>query len=239
MKLRSAVTKIIAPMLAEAGYSLNMPGSGDYRFSNGSATRRIEFDHDKYAKKEVRVHFQVWSGTGSSVAMFYLHYLKPDFFPPISEETDEDYLRRLTGQIISIVIPYMDLLERNEIHVTRDMHEDLARDTGARARRFAKQYGLSLNYDEHGKTLDDILWSMQPDIQRRKEDFFDHFQDILDLTAYAGECMNIRGGTPGRWYWREPYGYCIEAQGYDILRRVTEAWQAGREILNYALQGLF
>jgi len=239
VKLKPAVSKIIAPMLEGAGYSLRVPGSGDYRFSNEGATRLIEFDHDKFAKKEVRVHFQVRSGTGNSVAMFYLNYLRPEFFPPICEEADDEYLRRLTGQIISVVIPYMDLLERNEVRVTRDMHEELAKDTVARAQRFAKRYGLSSNYVEHGKTIDEILWSMQPDIQRRKADFYDHLQDILDLAAYVGECMNAKSGGPGGWYWREPYGYCIEAQGYDVLGRVAEAWQAGREIRNYALCGLF
>lgn len=240
MKLSPAISKIIAPMFEEVGYSLYVLGRGDYVFQNGELTRNISFDHDKYAKKEVRVHFMAKSKFSSyGGIMFYLQYLKPDFFPPIPKQDDNEYLRDLTAQIISIVLPYMDLLVGNQVRLTRDMYEDLSQDTEERAQRFAKKFGLSPEYNEHGQAVDEILWSMQPDIQRRRESFYENLQDVLDLAAYAGECLNLKNGSVGQWYWDDRDCYCIRALGYDVLNRVVEAWAAGREIINYSLKGVF
>lgn len=241
MKLKPAIKSIIAPLLADAGYALRGPASRDYTFvcENDFSRNSITFDHDKYSKSEVRVHFMATPKSDGLDVWFYLSYLKPDFFPPIHEEDESEYLRRLTGQIISIVTPYMDLQAQNRIHVTDDMYIELARNTRERADRFATKYNLSPVFETKGAKMDEIMWSLQSDIQHRSEDFYANLQEILDMAAYAGECMNTKYGMTGQWYWREPYGYCIKAQGYNILYRVMQAWIAGKEILNYSLKGLF
>lgn len=234
---------MIAPLLADVGYTLRGPASWDYTFvcENDSSRNSITFDHDKYLKSKVRVHFMMTPKSNGLSVWFYLSYLNPDFFPPIHEEDEGEYLRRLTEQIISIVIPYMDLQAQNKIHITDDMYVELAKNTQERADRFAMKYNLSPVFETKGAKIDEIMWSLQSDIQHRSEDFYANLQEILDMAAYAGECMNLKNIVPssGQWFWNDRGCYCIRAMGYDILNRVAEAWTAGKEIRNYSLKGLF
>jgi hypothetical protein len=232
--------------MREVGYTLAPGGGGSYTFANEEVTRVITFDHGKYLPKELRVHFQMVPPGRKKSISFYLEFLNPNFFPPIKIEQyndDSQYMHALLEQIIRIILPYMDILEKNVVSCNEEMYQSLSMDTFSRAERFASKWKLSLEPDESHGELDAILRSMQPRIWERKIDFYKHLPDIIDLAAYLGEVLNFRQGTPRQWYWRElsptERFFAIQATGYDVLSRVIAAWNAGQEIINYSLVGLF
>lgn len=236
MKLKAAIASIIAPMLEHVGYRLKISGPCEYLFLNQDGTRRINFDHNKYAKREVRVHFWLRTQVQHSVTSFYLSHLRTNFFPSIDKEDDNKYLLQLTEQIISIVIPYMDVLEQNEIVLTQNMYDELATDPVTQAKMFAEKYRLPQDFSAHGKMIEPILWAMQSGMQHRRDDFYNNLGKIINLAAYAGECMRRYNRT--QWEWNEEHSqYGIGR--YDILDRVAAAWTAGPEIINYGLTGVF
>lgn len=246
MDLRRNVTRLIAPMLNKSGYLLNSAGGGSYSFANGEKTRIVTFDHEKYGARVLRVHFQVFSCTHKPLISFYLKYLNSEFFPPIAFDGDKNapynYIRALVPQIISIVIPYMDLIETNYVTVEQKSYEELAKNPIIRADRFRTRWELPQFDVGSSPDLDRILWSMQSSIQSRKKDYYTHLQEIIDLSAFLGELMNYKNGTPKQWYWRDLPGcrfYAVKAQGFDVLSRVSLAWVAGKEIENYSLKGFF
>lgn len=246
MNLKPLITKLVTPRMREVGYLLAPGGGGSYTFTNEGTTRVITFDHEKYLPKKLRVHFQMVPPDRKNVIPFYVGFLNPNFFPPIKVEQysdDSQYVHALLEQMINIVLPYMDILEKNVVNCNAEMYQSLSTDTFSRAERFASKWKLSLEPDEVHGELDAILCSMQPHIWERKIDFFKHLSDIIDLAAYLGEVLNFREGTPRQWCWRELSSterfFAIQATGYDVLSRVISAWNAGQEITNYSLAGLF
>lgn len=246
MKLKPLMNKYVVPALVGAGLTEYSFENGEYYFSNQDGNRHIIFCHSSYVKNWMRVHFHAQAPTERSqrelILVAELEYLKPNFFPKIEAEDDVGYIRKLTEQIVSIMLPYMDVIAANHIQEDEDMYRELSKDTPGRAKRFGEKYGLSVSERHLGGRMEKILESMQPDIAHRKEGFYKYYQEIIDLTAFAGEVLNHRGQCPGKWFWSSDQGdfdrYCIGALSYDILSRVISAWETGKEILNTSLEVL-
>jgi hypothetical protein len=234
--------------MAEQGYILIDPGGvANYTFCNQEHTKTIAFDLDKYMKRWIRVHFQIFFPLERDMLSFNLEYLKPELFPKINVvyETQEELdatLILLTDKIIEIIIPFMDVIQKNAVFQTLEMHEELAKGTIERAERFAEKWDLPLSTEPDMLHLDRVMDGLRKDVSQRKNDFYRNQGEIIDMAAYLGELMNIQENVPHQWYWRKLSDsdserfYATKAQGFDVLSRVIAAWNLGVEVMNYSFR---
>lgn len=246
MRIKPALLKKVAPALSEYGFTFKALGGSNYAFINEDSSRLIIIDTDKFLPKKIRTDFQV---NGKNQFTLPYIYFDPSFCPGSistysTQEELEQYLENAVHEMVTIIFPFLKAMEENYIESSYEMSVALSNETEKRARRFADAWKLSMEAtNENARNLDRILNGMKTTPENRKRDFYQHENDIIDLSAYFGELFAIHRHKPGKWTWRQfsetVTSFVVEAEGYDPLNRVVQAWNFGAEVQNYSLKWFF
>lgn len=244
MNYKSIVNKIMSADMKKAGFSFSVLGTNHFYFENGDGTRQVLIDTERYGPRELRFAYQA---TGKHHFRFYLNNLDPAFCPVAKQtyETKEElvfYLESVTRETIQIILPYLDVMEDNYVEYEEPLSQQMFLNLQERISRFQKAWGFSLQYEAAQlKKLDAIMDSMRSTISARKEDFYRHKEEFLDLSACYGELLNAKSHTPGNWVRKESnpghFEYVVGPTRYNPLWRAMFAWNFGPEVAQYSLQG--
>lgn len=244
MNYRSILKKIMSADMQRAGFSFCVLSKNDFCFKNENGTRHVLIDTERYGPHKLRFAYQA---TGKHYFQFYLRDLDPVFCPVANQtyETKEElifYLENLTRDTIQIILPYLDVMEENYVEYEESFSQQMGLNFQERISRFQKKWDFDLKYDEaHRMKLDAIMDSMRTTISARKQDFYRHKEEFLDLSACYGELLNIEENTPRRWVRKEStpghFEYVVGPTQYNPLWRAMFAWNFGPEVAQYSLQG--
>ena len=244
MNYRSILRKIMSPDMKRAGFSFFVLSKNDFCFKNENGTRHVLIDTERYGPHKLRFAYQVF---GKHYFRFYLEDLDP-MFCPVADQTYETmeelifYLENLTRDTIQIILPYLDVMEENYVEYEESFSQQMGLNFQERISRFQKKWDFALKYDEvHRMKLDAIMDSMRTTISARKQDFYRHKEEFLDLSACYGELLNVGDDTPGQWTRKEStpghFEYVVGPTKYNPLWRAMFAWNFGPEVALYSLQG--
>lgn len=244
MNYRSIIRKIMSPDMKKAGFSFCVSSKNDFCFKNEDGTRNVLIDTERYGPHKLRFAYQVF---GKHYFRFYLEDLDPAFCPVANQtyETMEElifYLENITWDTIRIILPYLDVMEENYVEYEESFSQQMGLNFQERIFRFQEKWGFDLKYDEaHRMKLDAIMDSMRTTISARKQDFYRHKEEFLDLSACYGELLNVGDDTPGQWARKEStpghFEYVVGPTKYNPLWRAMFAWNFGPEVALYSLQG--
>lgn len=242
MKIKTVLMERMAPVLENYGYTMEVLGRLHYAFSTKNDSRVINIDTQRLFPNMLRFYYNV---NGKNSFILNLNDFNAEFcyvsqLTYSNHEELEHYIDEVTKATVTIINPYLDIMEENYVTRMPEMYVALAESTGHRAREFAHRWNLSMEpRQENIKKLNDIMSNMKKNISKRKEEFFLNKDELINLTAYYGELMSIEWDKPGCWEWRKiaenRIFYAVQANGYDVLGRIIWAWNFGSE--TYGLKG--
>lgn len=248
MQVKAAIKRIVVPELQQHGFTISGDFGPTYGFRSKDNSMTVVLELEKFWPKKLRVFYRFRSDepVRESPPALELKYFKPTFCHAqegLSYQTQEElnsFLILLVEDTINIVIPYMQIMQKNYVASTYAMVQKLASMPRQRAERFSERHGLPIEPKKDMlRQLDSILDSMKKDIHCRKTEFYENEDDIIDMAAYFGELICKHEEVSSLWTWRNIYGTPLFGAGktkFDPLRRVLMAWNFGSETTNASLQ---
>ena len=244
MNYKGIICEVMLKGMGEEGFSFSTLGKNTLCFQNEDRTRQVLIDTERYGLHKLRFAYQV---TGKHIFRFYLNYLDPSFCPVAKQtyETKEElafYLESVMRDTTQIILPYLDVMDNNYVEYDESLSSKMSINLWERISRFRRVWDFSMRYEPAQlKKLDTIMDSMRSAISFRKEDFYRHLEELLDLSACYGELLNSESHTPRNWAKKESspghFEYVVGPTQYNPLWRVMYAWNFGPEIAQYSLQG--
>lgn len=245
MRIKPLVKKYMVPAFQAEGLTFEELGRADYCFSSPGLEDVISIDTPGTGPRKMRVEYMA---NGAHSFRFGLDYLKPSFSKVgfrnyTTQEELEQYIQDITEETVRTILPYMRAMREQGVEETCDQSKALAENTELRARRFAETWSLSNDkYDRrNAHRLDEIIAQWQTTVSHRREDFYAHEDEIIDMAAYVGWLMTKKPTSKNwvkEWYWREvtPGWPEYTVRGYDPLMRTVSAWNHGGEIINCSFE---
>jgi hypothetical protein len=236
MKIKTVLTERMAPVLEKYGYNMKVKGRLNYVFSTKNNYRVIDIDTHSPFLNTLRFDYYA---NGKNSLILSLHNFNAEFcyasqLRYSNHEELEHYIDEVTRATVAIINPYLDIMEENYVSSTFEMYKKLSENTSSRAQEFADKWHLSMEPEhENLKKLNSIMNGMKKNISRRKEEFLENEEEIINLCAYYGELITIHEELPGRWMWIDITetlkNFVVETRGYNPLSRTLSAWNFGSE----------
>lgn len=245
MRMKPLIKKYMIPALREEGLSFEELSRANYCFSNPELTEIISIDTPSIGPRKMRVEY---IASGAHSFRFQLSKVRPNFCKVgfrdyTTQEELEQYIKDITEETVRTILPYIRIMREQGVNETDEQCKALAENTQVRARRFAERWNL--NCDKRNRQnrcrMDEIIAQWQTTLPHRREDFYTHEDEIIDMAAYLGWLMMKDPLNPdweNDWYWREiaPGHPEFTVRGYDPLCRTISAWNHGGEIYNCSLE---
>lgn len=236
MKIKTVLMERMAPVLENYGYTMEEMGRLHYAFSTKNDSRVINISTQRLFPNKLRFDYYV---NGKNSFMLNLDNFNAEFcyasqLTYNNHEELENYIDEVTKATVTIINPYLDIMEENYVTSSFEMYKRLSENTSHRAKEFAHKWNLPMEPEhENLKKLNSIMNGMKKNISRRKEEFLENEEEIINMSAYYGELIAIRGELPGRWMWIDlsetVKSFVVETRGYDSLERTISAWNFGSE----------
>lgn len=210
MQIKKTIIKIVIPLLEAHGFHLRLDGqtmatiSKSYDFVNEDRTREISYDFPPLRIRYLRISLSVFGAQHKfSIEMEQFRKMYDGHY---ENQAELDHLLiTATENIVNIILPYLDALDRVFVVATNKLYHLLSEDTEEKAIGFSERHSIEFDpkYRFRDKSLISIIRALQSnDISMRKEDFQRCQDEVLGLAAFLGECE--RKSSPYlHWGWTQ------------------------------------
>lgn len=255
MRLKPAIEKYIVPALTEQGFEYEQLGK-EYTFKDEENLVSMTIDTDPRWPFMLRVEYFMRGSYQFFISLDKLNStLCPINIAKYETQAELDDILKQIGPISSrAVIPWLRKLNNNCVMGKERLYSMLADNTSKRAEAFAEKYSIPfVGGKDTLLKIDEVFYGLQPEnIELRVEAFEKNLEDIVGLTAFYGEVVNLSRANErkGRWGWTTPiepinfpnaplipprYGLFFRQGEEDCMERVRYAWNFSPEVKNINL----
>ena len=229
MSLKTAVSKVFAPIVAEFGftpkYELEL-SDREFRFYNNDGSMHISISKETFRplnEHTLSVGFWMHNPDGTGLDFIAHSWLAPEFglanigpFYKTQAEL-EHILNQIAKATVRNVLPYINKRFQFLVMATDETYRLLSDNPIVEADAFATRHALSMEKTKENWTrLEEILLELRGNnIVRRKEVFFQNLPEVVAATAYHGELERRTNKALLQWKWL--------AEQYDMVGAYSES----------------